>query len=278
MDTVNKKSEPRVGIGVMVEKDGKFLLGKRIGSHGTGWSFPGGHLEFNESWEGCSIRETKEETGIEIKNPKFLIATNDLFEHAGRHYITIFLRVEWAKGEPKVMEKDRFEKWEWLRWDEIKKKDNLFLPIVNLIKSGYEPDKMTAEKCLDNWKRCQADFENYKKDQTKAQEEFRNFSNTQLLLEIIPVVDNFEAAMMHIPEDHKESGWVAGVNHIKKQIADILKDNGLEEIETKPGDDFNPEIHEAVAGKGEKHKVTKVIQKGYRLKDRIIRAVRVEVS
>lgn len=60
---------PKVGIGVIVRKEGKVLLGKRKNSHGAGsWAFPGGHLEYGESWEECARREVKEETGIAIKN------------------------------------------------------------------------------------------------------------------------------------------------------------------------------------------------------------------
>jgi 8-oxo-dGTP diphosphatase len=59
---------PRVGIGVIILKNGRVLLGKRKSSHGTGtWHFPGGHLEFGESLEDCSRREVLEETGMKIK-------------------------------------------------------------------------------------------------------------------------------------------------------------------------------------------------------------------
>jgi len=61
--------KPKVGVGIIVIKDNKVLLGKRKNSHGEGsWCFPGGHLEFNESLENCAKREVLEETGIEIKN------------------------------------------------------------------------------------------------------------------------------------------------------------------------------------------------------------------
>ncbi len=67
METSGPK--PKVGIGVMILKDGKVLLGKRKGSHGAGqYAFPGGHLEYMESFEDCARRETREECGIEIQN------------------------------------------------------------------------------------------------------------------------------------------------------------------------------------------------------------------
>jgi ADP-ribose pyrophosphatase YjhB (NUDIX family) len=74
---INSEEKPKVGVGVMIFKDGKVLLTKRKGSHGAGdYSFPGGHLEHMESFEECAIRETKEECGLEIKNIKFQYLTN----------------------------------------------------------------------------------------------------------------------------------------------------------------------------------------------------------
>ena len=84
------ENRPKVGLGVIIKKDGKVLMGKRKNSHGEGtWNFPGGHLEYEESWEECARRETREEAGIEIKNIIFATATNDIFENEQKHYITI---------------------------------------------------------------------------------------------------------------------------------------------------------------------------------------------
>ena len=96
--------------------------------------------------------------------------------------------------------------------------------------------------------------------------------------QILPVLDNFEASLAHVPENRKENKWVEGIVYIKKQLEDVLKNNDIEEIEVKIGDKFNPEIHEAVGGDGEKQKMKKVIQKGYKLNGRILRAARVEVG
>jgi 8-oxo-dGTP diphosphatase len=85
----NKKQRPKVGIGVMVLKDGKVLLGKRKGSHGIGeYSIPGGHLEHMESFEECAKRETLEETGIEVRNVRFVYLGN-IKEYAPKHYVQI---------------------------------------------------------------------------------------------------------------------------------------------------------------------------------------------
>ncbi len=62
-----EEKRPKVGVGIIVRKERKILLGKRVGSHGTGrWQFPGGHLEYRESDADCAQRELKEETGLKI--------------------------------------------------------------------------------------------------------------------------------------------------------------------------------------------------------------------
>ncbi|RLJ07409.1 MAG: DNA mismatch repair protein MutT [Candidatus Aenigmatarchaeota archaeon] len=131
---------PRIGVGVIVIKDGKVLLGKRRGSHGKGsWCFPGGHLEFNESVEECARREVREEVGIEIKNLKMGPFTNDIFKKEGKHYVTLFVISEYKSGEVRVMEPDKCERWEWFEWKKLPKP--LFLPIRNLLKQGFDPFK-----------------------------------------------------------------------------------------------------------------------------------------
>jgi 8-oxo-dGTP diphosphatase len=105
---------PRVGIGVFVWKDGKFLMGQRLGSHGANtWSIPGGHLEFGESWEEAAKREVMEETGVIVDSVRFLAATNDLFSDDKKHYVTIWVNSNWVSGEPEITEPDKLITLEW---------------------------------------------------------------------------------------------------------------------------------------------------------------------
>ncbi len=128
---------PKVGVEVLIKKNNKVLLGKRKKSHGTNtWAPPGGHLEFGESIEECAKREVLEETGIQIKNPKIVTLTNDIFKEEGKHYITIFLITD-TKEEPIAREPELCEKWEWFSWYDLPKP--LFLPIQNLLKQGFNP-------------------------------------------------------------------------------------------------------------------------------------------
>jgi len=90
---------PKVGIGVAVIKGNKILFGKRKKSHGDGcWSFPGGHLEFNEEICDCATREVAEETGLQIKNIKHWVFTNDIFKQEDKHYVTLFVLAEVMDG------------------------------------------------------------------------------------------------------------------------------------------------------------------------------------
>ncbi len=109
----------KVGVGVMILKEGKLLLSKRKGSHGAGeYAFPGGHLEYMESFEDCAIRETLEECGIKIKNIEFLYLAN-VTKYAPKHYVHIGLVAEWESGEPQILEPEKAESWDWYDLDSL---------------------------------------------------------------------------------------------------------------------------------------------------------------
>jgi len=129
---------PKVGIGTIIIKNNKILLGKRLNAHGEGsWALPGGHLEYQESWEECAIREVKEETNLNIENPKFVYITNDIFAKERKHYITIFMQTNLVTGDLKILEPDKCQEWKWFKWEDLP--DKLFLPIQNLLKEGFKP-------------------------------------------------------------------------------------------------------------------------------------------
>ncbi|KAH8697951.1 NUDIX hydrolase domain-like protein [Talaromyces proteolyticus] len=149
----------RVGVGVFILEciDGppanpRFLIGKRINSHGSGtYSLPGGHLEFGETLEECASRELLEETGLKSSNLKFLTATNDYMPAEGKHYVTIWMTCvrEDESQPPQLLEPNKCEGWEWVSWKELKSwagnniegslgegnplARTLFLPFLNLL-------------------------------------------------------------------------------------------------------------------------------------------------
>ena len=138
---ITEQQRPKVGIGVMIFKDGKVLLGKRKGSHGEGeYAFPGGHLEYRESFEECARRETREECGIEIKNICFQILAN-IIQYAPKHYVHIGLTADWVGGEPEVREPKKSEFWDWYELD------NLPTPMFEVCTIGIENYRMGKNYC-----------------------------------------------------------------------------------------------------------------------------------
>jgi 8-oxo-dGTP diphosphatase len=133
----HEEKTPRVGVSVIIVRDGKVLMGKRKGSHGSGtWSFPGGHLEYNEHLFVCAAREVFEETGMSLVKGMQGPFTSDHFKEEDLHYITLYIEAE-AVGEPELREPDKFEKWEWFPTDSLP--SPLFLCVQNLLTTngGY---------------------------------------------------------------------------------------------------------------------------------------------
>mgnify|MGYP000896994029 FL=1 len=151
-------------------------------------------------------------------------------------------------------------------------------------------DAELAEEYLNDLKRLQADFENYKKRQATREKEIGGYLIEKLVMDIVPVMDNFRMATEHVPETERTSPWVTGIQYIEKQLEKVLTENGVTTIEVKIGDAFDPTIHEAleqaVSGEasektGEENDiqtVTKVLQNGFRIGERVIRPAKVIVS
>jgi len=275
---------------VVISEDGQVLILKRAKDDSTNagkWDIPGGLLEFNETVEEVLKREVLEETGLEVEvGPVIRVSEfakeSEIFKKEKRS-----LRyIAYCQGNTDVKLSEEHSEFAWLKIDEaIEKFDE---------KDGFELDKkntiIDAKKYLemqrtqDSLKRLAADFENYKKRQAQVQKEWAQFSNENMILQVLPVLDNFHASTDHIPEDQKENPWVVGIMHIQKQLEKILEDNGVSEIKAKEGDEFDPSIHEAIKQESEDEeqesgdKIKKIILKGYRIGDKIIRATRVIVE
>jgi ADP-ribose pyrophosphatase YjhB (NUDIX family) len=133
--------EEQPGVGVIVHREGKVLLGQRLSSHGRGtWSPPGGKPIPGESTEACGIRELEEETGLVASGAEVVGETVDGFPESRLVFRTRFITVE-VVGEPHVREPDKTGIWSWYRWDEIPAP--LFRPLASLVAAGYRPDRAT---------------------------------------------------------------------------------------------------------------------------------------
>lgn len=110
----------------MVFRDGKILIGKRKSILGQGeWGFPGGHLEAGEALTACAMRETREETGMEIANVQFCVLGN-IPNTFTTHFVQIGFTADWRSGEPQVLEPTKCEGWQWRSLDDLP--TPLFLP------------------------------------------------------------------------------------------------------------------------------------------------------
>jgi len=125
----------KIGIGVIIRKSGKILIGKRIGSHGAEtWAFPGGHLEGNETPEMAAKREVLEETGLTVNNLKPLGFTFDQFMEVNADYLTLFYTCNWTEGTPQLIEANKCLEWRWCSTDDLP--EPLFTPVASLIKQA----------------------------------------------------------------------------------------------------------------------------------------------
>lgn len=136
------------------------------------------------------------------------------------------------------------------------------------------------DEYLEEWKRAQANFLNYKKEEGKRNEELASYAKEEIISGILPILDNLEKAKNNAPSELENNEYIKGVLQIERQIKNYFKEQGLEEIESI-GKDFNPEFHEAVQvveDKKEKSgKVSEEVLKGYKLKGKVLRPAKVKV-
>ena len=119
-NSLNNQKQVKVGVGVIVIKNGKTLLSKRMGGHSKGaWGSAGGHLEYGETPIQGVKREAKEELGIELSNLKLISVINWLKEDA--HYVDITFSADIASGEPKILEPDKISEFGWFDLDNLPK-------------------------------------------------------------------------------------------------------------------------------------------------------------
>lgn len=132
------------------------------------------------------------------------------------------------------------------------------------------------------WQRTQADFENFRRHVEKDKLDTVKFANTDLILDLIPVLDNFQRALSHKPKELENNNYVKGLEHIKTQLEQVLGARGVKKLEIKPGDKFDPNFHEAVSTeKAEKFtpgQVIKVLEDGYTFNGKLIRVTKVIVA
>lgn len=145
-----EKKKVGAGLGVILIRDGKILLGKRhpdpdkadsaFRSAGE-WCIPGGKLDFGETFEECATREVFEETGIKISDPKIISVHNCKNEHA--HFMTVGVVAKRLEGEASVMEPDEITEWKWFSLKRLPRPRYFpsFMVIENYLKKKFYIEK-----------------------------------------------------------------------------------------------------------------------------------------
>ncbi len=160
--------------------------------------------------------------------------------------------------------------------------------------SGREELQKQLEDCekkaaeyLSGWQRERADFLNYKKEEMERIGQLMNYAKEEFILDILPIMDNFDVIEKKLPEDLKKDDNVKGLLQAKIQFKDFLKGLGVEEIKSV-GEKFDPNLHEVVeevepfdAAQGKNNiepgTIVEEVQKGYKINWRLLRAARVKV-
>ena len=146
------------------------------------------------------------------------------------------------------------------------------------LKPRLEEAEAKRDEYLDGLQRLAADFDNYRKRAARDQESLVARANERLVKELLPVLDDLGRAL-EAAAKHEEAALEEGVQLVQRALADLLAKEGLAEIETNGR--FDPHVHEALLtqpSEAEEGSVIQVLQKGYRLGDRVLRPARVVVA
>lgn len=148
-------------------------------------------------------------------------------------------------------------------------------------KKQEELEQQVGELTLD-LQRTRADFENYRKRVEQEKEMARGSGRAGAIMKLLPVVDNIERAIAHLPEDLAENAWAVSVVNLRKNITKSLSDMGVERIEASPGIQFNPDLHDAVQfdeeATGEHEVIAEELQPGYKVDGIVMRPSMVKVT
>ena len=148
------------------------------------------------------------------------------------------------------------------------------------LKKQLEDCQKKADEYLTGWQRARADFLNYKKEEMERISEFLKYGTEEMILKILPILDNFEIIENKLPEKIKDEENIKGILQIKNQILDFLKSQGAEEIKSV-GEKFDPNLHEVVeevAEDGPPQTVIEEVQKGYKINGRLLRPAKVKIN
>ena len=138
-----------------------------------------------------------------------------------------------------------------------------------------------ADEYLDQWRRTAAEFSNYKKRMERERTEYQSFATAGFIGKLLPAIDDLDRAFENLPDHLKEDDWIGGVQMVRQKLMILLEQERVEPI-AQSGCAFDPSLHEAITHEEnsdhEEGEVIDVVQKGYRIGDRILRPAQVRVA
>lgn len=154
------------------------------------------------------------------------------------------------------------------------KSDNDLIQVIN-------DQQAKINDLINTVQHTRADFENYRKHTEADIERASRRSEMKTIQKLLPIIDVLDAAMAHVPDELKDNAWAHGIESSYKNLDKMTKEMKLEKLSTKPGDEFNHEIHNAIQfedGEGDKEVIAEVLQPGYTYDGLVIRPALVKVT
>ena len=152
------------------------------------------------------------------------------------------------------------------------------------LKKDSKMEKLHTEnlELKNDLQRTRADFENYRKNMESRVSNAQNLGEQKAIFALIPMVDDIERAISHLPEELAENSWAQNVVKMSKNLEKNLSKLGVEKINSTEGTTFNPELHEAIQfdedSEGEEEVILAELRAGYTLKGEVLRAAMVKVG
>lgn len=139
-----------------------------------------------------------------------------------------------------------------------------------------------ADEYYDKYLRLNAETENFKKRTVRELADSIKYASEGLIIEMFPALNNFQMALLSAENVPETRNFAVGMEMILKQVMDVMRSRGLEEINPAQGEDFDPYVHQAIVTTAsetcERERVAKVIRKGYKLHDKVLQPASVEVE
>lgn len=161
--------------------------------------------------------------------------------------------------------------------DEASLQDSLH----GVLSQQLEDALIESAKNLDGWQRAQAEFSNYRKRVERDQIRMREDAAARVINQILPVIDDLTRALKDRPQKGEAAEWAAGIDLINRKLLSVLENEGVKPMQVE-GEMFDPNLHEAIAQvespDHESGQIVEVLQEGYMIGERVLRAALVRVA